>query len=125
MLSLGGGAIGIVFAVFGIRLAGFLGRIALPLGQISLSMVGSPCVDPCVHAVGVALHPDHMVSLRDAASGCLQAKRRRNQPERPALAAWLIVTQIAVAFMLLCGAGLLSISSSDLEQSSGFESRQS
>jgi predicted permease len=127
LLSLGGGVIGVLLAFFGIRLAGLLGANTLPLWAdmtfdvrlANISILASIAV-----GVGLAI-PIIWLNLRDTTNICLQSETRGGTTSRSVqhLRHSFIVTQIAIAFLLLCGAGLLSVSlKRTLNQSPGFES---
>lgn len=129
MLALGGGALGIVFAVYGIRVAGLLGADALPLGQevrfdgrvAILSILVSIAVGICIAI------PIIWLNLRDTINVYLQSETRGGTISRGVqhLRHSFIVSQIAIALVLLCAAGLLGVSlKQTIEKSPGFESRQ-
>lgn len=129
LLSLGGGVIGVLLAFFGIRLAGLLGANTLPLWadmalDVRLAIVS--ILTSIAVGVGLAI-PVIWLSLRDTTNVCLQSETRGGTTSRSVqhLRHSFIVTQIAIAFLLLCGAGLLSVSlRRTLNQSPGFETEK-
>lgn len=126
-LSLAGGVVGVLFALLGIRLAELLGTDALPLGTevtfdgrvAGVAVLASLCIAVCI-----AL-PIIWLNARDTTSVCLNSESRGGTVSRNVqrLRHGFIVAQIAIAFVLLCGAGLLSVSLSRvLDKSPGFDS---
>jgi predicted permease len=114
LLALAGGLLGLAAGAGGIRLLAFLGVDRLPLGsQVAfdgdlalIALAGSL-------AVGIALGlPVAWLSLRNASAPGLQAESRGTTAGRAAqrLRHAFIVAQIALAFVLLAGAGLLGLS---------------
>ena len=114
LLALTGGLLGLAAGAGGIRLLALLGVDRLPLGsQVAfdgrlalIALAGSL-------AVGIALGlPVAWLSLRNAAAPGLQAESRGTTAGRAAqrLRHAFIVAQIALAFVLLAGAGLLGLS---------------
>jgi predicted permease len=114
LLTLIGGLLGLALGAGGIRLLALLGVDRLPLGsQVAfdgrlalIALAGSL-------AVGIALGlPVAWLSLRNAAAPGLQAESRGATAGRAAqrLRHAFIVAQIALAFVLLAGAGLLGLS---------------
>lgn len=114
LLALAGGLLGLAAGAGGIRLLGFLGVDRLPLGShvafdgylALIALTGSL-------AVGIALGlPVAWLSLRNASAPGLQAESRGTTAGRAAqrLRHAFIVAQIALAFVLLAGAGLLGLS---------------
>ncbi len=114
LLALTGGLLGLAAGAGGIRLLALLGVDRLPLGAYVafdgrlalIALAGSL-------AVGIALGlPVVWLSLRNAAAPGLQAESRGTTAGRAAqrLRHAFIVAQIALAFVLLAGAGLLGLS---------------
>ncbi len=114
VLSLAGGLLGLGVGAIGIRLLALLGTDRLPLGALvtldarvlSIALVGTVLV-------GLALAlPVVWYSLRDHAANALHAEYRGTTSGRAAqrLRHAFIVAQIALAFVLLAGAGLLGLS---------------
>src|SRR3954470_16107859 len=114
LLALTGGLLGLAAGAGGIRLLALLGVDRLPLGShvvldarlTLIALAGSL-------AVGIALGlPVAWLSLRNAAAPGLQAESRGTTAGRAAqrLRHAFIVAQIALAFVLLAGAGLLGLS---------------
>src|SRR3954469_14972696 len=114
LLALIGGLLGLAAGAGGIRLLALLGIDRLPLGShvvfdarlALIALAGSL-------AVGIALGlPVAWLSLRNAAAPGLQAESRGTTAGRAAqrLRHAFIVAQIALAFVLLAGAGLLGLS---------------
>ncbi len=114
LLALTGGLLGLAAGAGGIRLLALLGVDRLPLGShvafdgrlALIALAGSL-------AVGIALGlPVVWLSLRNTAAPGLQAESRGTTTGRAAqrLRHAFIVAQIALAFVLLAGAGLLGLS---------------
>lgn len=114
LLALTGGLLGLAAGAGGIRLLALLGVDRLPLGShvvfdarlTLIALAGSL-------AVGIALGlPVAWLSLRNTAAPGLQAESRGTTAGRAAqrLRHAFIVAQIALAFVLLAGAGLLGLS---------------
>ena len=114
LMALTGGLLGLAAGAGGIRLLALLGVDRLPLGsyvafdgRLALIALASSL------AVGIALGlPVIWFSLRNAAASGLQAESRGTTAGRAAqrLRHGFIVAQIALAFVLLAGAGLLGLS---------------
>ncbi len=111
ILSLAGGALGILFSVWGVDLLKAVGARTLPrLGEVSLDMtvlgtvavlsVGTGILFGLVPAL-VSAKPELTEALKDGGRGAT-AGRRRNR-----LRDILVVCEIALALVLLAGAGLL------------------
>jgi predicted permease len=114
LLALTGGLLGLAAGAGGIRLLGLLGVDRLPLGS-HVAFDGSLALIALAGslAVGIALGlPVAWLSLRNAAAPGLQAESRGTTAGRAAqrLRHAFIVAQIALAFVLLAGAGLLGLS---------------
>jgi len=114
LLALTGGLLGLAAGAGGIRLLALLGVDRLPMGShvvfdarlTLIALAGSL-------AVGIALGlPVAWLSLRNTAAPGLQAESRGTTAGRAAqrLRHAFIVAQIALAFVLLAGAGLLGLS---------------
>ncbi len=114
LLALAGGLLGLAAGAGGIRLLALLGVDRLPLGShvvfdarlALIALAGSL-------GVGIALGLTvAWLSLRNAAAPGLQVESRGTTAGRAAqrLRHAFIVTQIALAFVLLAGAGLLGLS---------------
>lgn len=114
LLALTGGLLGLAAGAWGIRLLALLGVDRLPLGShvvfdarlTLIALAGSL-------AVGIALGlPVAWLSLRNTAAPGLQAESRGTTAGRAAqrLRYAFIVAQIALAFVVLAGAGLLGLS---------------
>lgn len=114
LLALIGGLLGLAVGAGGIRLLALLGVDRLPLGshvafdaRLALIALAGAIL------VGIALGlPVAWLSLRNAAAPGLQAESRGTTAGRAAqrLRHAFIVAQIALAFVLLAGAGLLGLS---------------
>ncbi|HEX4496302.1 MAG TPA: ABC transporter permease, partial [Thermoanaerobaculia bacterium] len=114
LLALAGGLLGLAAGAGGIRLLGLLGVDRLPLGS-HVSFDGSLALIALAGSllVGIALGvPVAWLSLRNASTPGLQAESRSTTTGRAAqrLRHAFIVAQIALAFVLLAGAGLLGLS---------------
>ena len=114
LLALGGGLLGLAGGAIGIRLLAMLGTDQLPLGSTiafdgrvaGVALLGSLLV-------GLALAvPIIWFNLHGKLAPVLQAETRGGTVSRAAqrVRHGFIVAQIALAFMLLTGAGLLGIS---------------
>ncbi len=114
LLALAGGLLGLAAGAGGIRLLAFLGVDRLPLGShVAFDGVLALTALAGSLAVGIALGlPVAWLSLRNASAPGLQAESRSTTTGRAAqrLRHALIVAQIALAFVLLAGAGLLGLS---------------
>ena len=127
MLSLAGGALGVWTAVAGIRLVRALGATQLPLGAditFDHRIAAAAIVASLVAGIGIAL-PIMAIQRRISPQLCLQSETRGATASRSVqqIRQTFIVAQIAMAFVLLCGAGLLSVSLRRLlEKPTGFTS---
>lgn len=129
MLSLGGGVCGVLLSLLGLRLVGLLGTHMLPVGA-DITLNGKTAIVSIlmsiVLGVGIAI-PLIWISLRGISNVSLQSETRSGTASRNVqhLRHCFIVAQIAMAFILLCGAGLLGASlKRTLENSPGFELEQ-
>jgi predicted permease len=129
MLSLGGGAFGVWIAEAGIRLVQSSGGAQLPLGAnivfdyriAAAAIMASLVVGACIALPIIAINRCSSPQL------CLQGGTRAATVSRSVLQLrqTLIVAQIALAFVLFCGASLLSVSLRRmLEKPTGFTSEQ-
>ena len=129
MLALCGGVLGVLLAICGIRLALTLGADALPLGAdiafdgrtATASILGAIVLGVCIALPIVWFHlrGSTNVNLRGESRGATANRRVR------ILHHGLIVSQIALACVLLYGSGLLAMSlKRTLEVPSGFEPEQ-
>jgi predicted permease len=114
VLTLVGGFLGLVVAAGGIRLMALLGAEQLPLGaQIAFDarLALTALVGALVTGVVIGL-PIAAFNLRTTLASALQAESRSGTTNRAAqrLRHSFIVAQLALAFVLLSGAGLLSLS---------------
>ncbi len=114
LLTLGGGLLGLVVAGGGIRLLSALGAEHLPLGS-QIVFDGRLAMVALVAAItiGVLLAaPIAWLNLRRPLGEALQSEGRSGTSARStqSLRQSFVVSQIALAFMLLAGAGLLGIS---------------
>jgi predicted permease len=129
MLALIGGVAGVLLAVAGVRLALSLGADALPLGTdiaFDLRTALAAILIAITFGVGIGL-PILWLHLRGSTNLSLQSETRGATANRTVqrLRHGLILTQIAVACVLLYGAGLLGVSlNRTLHQSTGFEPEQ-
>ena len=114
LLTLVGGFLGLAVAGGGIRLLGVLGYDHLPLGgQISFDMrLGLVALIAAIVMGVVLAAPIAWFNLRRHLGNALQSESRGGTSGRAAqiLRHSFIVSQIALAFMLLAGAGLLGLS---------------
>ena len=111
LLTVGGGLLGLVVGAVGIRLMAALGAAHLPLGAriafdarlALIALVGATILGMSI-AVPIAWY-----NLRGHAANALQAESRGSTASRAAqgLRHGFIVAQIALAFVLTAGAGLL------------------
>ena len=129
MLSLGGGIVGLSLGAVGIRLTDLSGTDLLPLGTeivLDVRIAVASILTSIAVGVGIAI-PLIWINMRDTSNVCLQSETRGGTTSRRVqhVRHTFIVVQIAIAFVLLCGAGLLSVSlKRTLEKSPGFRSEQ-
>jgi predicted permease len=127
LLTLGGGLLGLVVAAGGIRLLSALGAEHLPLGS-QIVFDGRLAIVALVTAItmGVLLAvPIAWLNLRRPLGEAIQSEGRSETSARStqSLRQSFVVSQIALAFMLLAGAGLLGISlQRAMDVSPGFRS---
>jgi len=114
LLTLVGGLLGLAVAAGGLRLLGVLGYDRLPLGgQISFDMrLGLVALIAAIVMGVVLAAPIAWFNLRRHLGNALQSESRGGTSGRAAqiLRHSFLVSQIALAFMLLAGAGLLGLS---------------
>jgi predicted permease len=127
LLTLGGGLLGLAVAAGGIRLLSALGAEQLPLGS-QIVFDGRLAIVALVAAIamGVLLAvPIAWLNLRRPLGEALQSESRSGTSARStqSLRQVFVVSQIALAFTLLVGAGLLGISlERAMDVSPGFQS---
>ncbi|HEY5228740.1 MAG TPA: ADOP family duplicated permease, partial [Opitutaceae bacterium] len=114
LLSLAGGVAGLLVGAAGIRLLAAFGAGQLPLGS-EIVFNGGLAVVAIAGAVvtGIVIGaPVSWFNVRDRLAGALQAESRGSTAGRATqrLRHVFIVAQIALAFVLLVGAGLLGLS---------------
>lgn len=114
LLTLAGGLIGLGIAAGGIRLLTILGAEQLPLGA-QIAFDGRLALSALAGAIVIGLViglPIAAFNLRTQLANALQAESRSGTTNRAAqrLRHVFIVAQLALAFVLLSGAGLLSLS---------------
>jgi predicted permease len=114
LLTLGGGLLGLAIAAGGIRLLSALGAESLPLGsQIVFDGRLAMVALAAAISLGVVLAvPIAWLNLRRPLGDALQSEGRSGTSVRAtqSLRQSFVVSQVALAFMLLAGAGLLGIS---------------
>ncbi len=125
LLTLMGGLLGLLFAKGGIRLLSYLGAEHLPLGsQISFDARLALVAFLGAIVLGVVLAaPIAWINFRRELKPALQSESRTGTTNRAAqhLRHSFIVAQIALAFVLLAGSGLLAVSLRNVMQvSPGF-----
>lgn len=129
VISLVGGLLGLATGALGIRLLAALGTDRLPLG-VAITFDGRLALISLAASVvvGIALAaPILLVSLRSQLAPVLQAESRGGTISRAAqrVRHVFIVTQVALAFVLLSGAGLLGTSLQKvLATNPGFQAQQ-
>ncbi len=129
VLSLTGGALGMMLGAVGIRLTKVLGTELLPLGS-QIAFDGRVAIASAIASVvlGICLAlPIIWLNLRDKTGAHLQSETRGGTVSRHVqhLRHSFIVAQISIAVVLLCGAGLLAVClKRTLEEPPGFESEQ-
>ena len=126
LLAVGGGIVGLGLGALGIRLLAVLGTDRLPLGvnvvfdaRVAVVALAGAAICGLVLAL-----PVMAFSLRRNLGPDLQAETRGGTASRAAqrLRHGFIVTQVALAFVLLSGAGLLGLSLRNVLQTSpGFQ----
>ncbi len=129
LLALGGGLLGLAGGAAAIRLLSVLGTDSLPLGATIVFDARVAAVAMGVSlVVGVALAlPIIWFNLRTKLAPVLQAETRGGTVSRAAhrVRHGFIIAQVALAFMLLAGAGLLGVSLKRvLAVQPGFQSSQ-
>ncbi|MCM3871732.1 MAG: ABC transporter permease, partial [Pyrinomonadaceae bacterium] len=127
LLTLIGGLLGLVVGAWGIRLLAVLGTDQLPLGsrivldgRVALVALAGSILFGLVIATPIA-----WFNLREHLADALQSESRGGTASRSAqrLRHGFIVAQVALAFVLLAGAGLLGLSLKRvMEVSPGFRS---
>ena len=125
LLALGGGLLGLLLGAFGIRLLQVLGTDQLPLGATIVfdGRLAAFALGAAVLVGLVLAAPIVWFNLHSKLAPSLQAESRGGTASRAAqrLRHGFIITQVALAFVLLAGAGLLGISLQRvLENSPGF-----
>lgn len=124
-LTLGGGILGLAIGALGIRLMGFLGIDKLPLGS-DIALSGRVAIAALIGSAVVGLIlaiPVIWFFLKGQIATALQSESRSGTVSRNAqrVRHSFIVAQIALTFLLLTGAGMLSISLKKvMEVSPGF-----
>lgn len=127
VLTLGGGALGLAFGAAGLRMVALFGADRLPLGgeiafDVRLALVALASASVLGLALGL---PIAALSFRSDPSRLLRSETRGGGASRgtQAVRSGLVVAQIALAFVLLSGAGLLGRSLQQiLAVSPGFRS---
>jgi predicted permease len=125
LLTLSGGILGLAVAAGGIRLLGIFGAKSLPLGS-QIAFDGRLAIVALASAIllGVLLAlPIAWFNVRRPLGDALQSEGRSGTSARAtqSLRQTFVVSQVALAFMLLAGAGLLVISlQHSMEVSPGF-----
>jgi predicted permease len=114
LLTLAGGVMGLAVGAIGLRLLAALGAERLPLGAHA-ALDARVVLVALVGAVGLGIAiglPMAWQSLRGEPTSALQSESRGATTTRSAqrLRHGFLVAQIALAFMLLSGAGLLALS---------------
>jgi predicted permease len=125
LLTVAGGLLGLGVGAIGIRLLGVMGAEHLPLGaHIAFDARSALVALVAAIAIGAAMAiPVAWYSLRDAATNALQAESRTSTASLAAqrMRHGFVVAQVALAFVLLSGAGLLGLSlRKAMAQSPGF-----
>ncbi len=114
LLAVLGGLLGLAVAAGGIRLLAVLGADQLPLGSYIAfdSRVGLVALPGAIVVMILLAVPIVWFNLRGQLANALQSETRSGTPGRAVqrLRHAFIVAQIAVAFVLLAGAGLLGLS---------------
>jgi len=114
LITIAGGLLGLVVGAGGIRLLAALGAEHLPLGShIAFDARSAAVALTGAIVLGLAISiPIAWYNLRGFSAGALQSESRGGTANRAAqrLRHGFIVAQIALAFVLLTGAGLLGLS---------------
>ena len=114
LLTLAGGLLGLAVGAAGIRFLAALGAEHLPLGaHIAFDARSASVALAAAIVLGLAISiPISWYNLRSYSAGALQSESRGGTASRAAqrLRHGFIVAQIALAFVLLAGAGLLGLS---------------
>jgi predicted permease len=127
VLSLAGGGLGLLFGAFGLDLLQRLGTDRLPLGGY-ITLDGRVVVVALVAALAVGVFlalPVAFFNLRHELAPVLHTESRTGTANRATqrVRHGFIVAQISLAFVLLCGAGLLGLTLRRvLASSPGFQS---
>lgn len=129
LIGLLGGAAGAWLGFAGVRLIRALGATSLPLGTVVAfdGRIAIACLGLALAVGAVMALPIVWINLRSAPQRDLQSESRGGTTGRTVqrLRHCFIVIQIATAFVLLCGAGLLGTSLKRmLDQSPGFLSER-
>jgi predicted permease len=114
LLALAGGALGLAAAIWGVRLLNHLGADRLPRGatiHIDATVLGVTALAAVATGILFGLVPVARI-FRGNLNHVFRGTERGGTAERPAIftRAVLVVCQVALAFTLLIGAGLLSFS---------------
>jgi len=114
LLTLAGGALGLAAGAAGIRLLAVFGADRLPLGSqiaFNMRMAGVAFLGAAVLGLALAL-PVAWFALHGHLAAAIQSESRGGTASRAAqrLRHGFVVAQIALAFVLLAGAGLLGLS---------------
>lgn len=114
LISVGGGLLGLALGAVGIKLLASLGTDQLPMG-LSIAFDGrlaALSMGATVILGALLAGPILLVSLRTRLAPVLQAESRGGTISRSAqkIRHAFIITQIALAFVLLTGAGLMGVS---------------
>lgn len=113
VLALAGGALGLLTAIWGVRLLNYLGAARLPRGAIHIdgTVLGVTALAAVLTGILFGLAP--VIQLfRGNLNHVFRGSERGGTAERPALLmrAVLVVCQVSLAFTLLIGAGLMTFS---------------
>jgi predicted permease len=129
LLAIAGGLLGVLLAAFGIDLVARFGANQLPIGAaVALDARAAGCGLIATLVAGALLSlPTIWFSLRTKLAPGLQLESRGGTTSRPAqrLRHGFIIVQVALAFVLLSGAGLLGLSLKRvIETPPGFRANQ-